>query len=441
MALPLNRLKSSVASPVFILLASEVVAKGAMFLSSIPISRLYTPAEMGVFGLYISFATIISIVAGISIQRALPLPRSDGKGFILLLIALGVIILTALLTGLFFTVAPASLLMAVGADHLGSAGLVLPLAVLGWAGFPILQMWLSRTGRFSTLAWSKLSQVALLGGGQIAFGFLHLGGIGLALGDALSRALVLAPFMLRVFRPAAKRLRKPERFTRVALKILMEYKRFPLIVTPTLLLHSIPAAIMPIAIGTHLGTTMAGYWTLSAYVTNAIFGISVSFAPYLYSLWSKSVHSSGLLSPAYVIRSSRPLLVIAAAAGLGLGLAGPFLFTLIFGQEWVYAGQVAQILSVSLAFQILGGPLILVLSVLNREGWNISMAVIWCALSGLVYYLIGAMELSLLQAAGLYATVTCVVYVAYVVLALVAGHLSVQRKRGDHDPAFSAGAS
>lgn len=425
--MPLNvaRARGLVASPVFILLASEVVAKAAMFLLSIPIARLYDPAAMGLFGLYSSIITIISIPAALSIARAIPLPRSEGKAFVLMLLAVSLIVFTALLTLGFFSLAPVSVLSRMGLDGLRPIAWILPVAVLGWAGLPLVQMWLARKERFVLLAVSKLTQVSLQGGGQIALGVAHLGGLGLTLADALSRTLILTPFILSMVRPVRKWLRKPGRLLRMSSKILVEYRRFPLVVTPTLLLHSIPAALMPIAISSNLGIEAAGYWALAAYVTNAIFGISVSFTPYLYGLWSKSFHTNRGLSPSLVFRSSAPLIAIGVVVGLVLGLMGPPLFSMVFGSQWSTSGELAQALAIGLIFQIIAGPLILVLSVVNRESWNVSLAVVWCVLAGAAFHVIGAWGLNLLQTTWLYVGITCAIYAAYAATAFMAAQRSL----------------
>ena len=411
-------------SPVFVLLGSEVIAKGVMFLSSIPIARLYDPEAMGVFGVYNSIVTIVSVPAALSLARAVPLPRSEAKAFVLLSVGMGLIVGVSLLTFAFFAWAPATLLARLGADDLRPLAWVLPFAVLGWAGLPLMQMWLSRMERFFALAATKLAQVFLLAGGQITLGLPNMGATGLTSADALSRAIVMTPFLLWMAKPLGRWAHRPARFLEMSRQVFTEYRRFPLIVTPTLLLHSIPAALMPIMISSNLGVKAAGYWALSAYVTSAVFGISVSFTPYLYGLWSKAFNSREGLQPSLVIRSSVPLIAIAAGVGVALGTLGPTLFSLVFGLEWARAGELAQILAISLAVQIIAGPMLLILNVVNRESWNISLAILWCILSAIAFYAAGALDLGLGRITWLYVGITCVIYVAYAAAALLAVHRS-----------------
>ena len=400
------------------LLGSEMITKAIQFLGSIILARLYAPEEFGLFGIYFALATIGATIGNMALHRALPLPRADLRAAALVVLGSLSTLCTAatitviLLVGLIWPVFIPNRWM------LLFLLATLPLGVIGWAATPMMQMSLTRTGWFGMLAVIKIGQVSKLILLQTGFGIAKLGGFGLAFGDSLGRLATLLAMLTisgRSILGLVRRLRPAYLW-----KTLRHYRRFPLVVGPTLIIQTIPFTVMPLAIGPALGAEDVGFWIQSMQVYNAFFAVSVAISPYFYRSWIIEKRDTGGVRSRSLLRATAVLAVLGGAPALLLTIAGPQLFTLAFGVRWGPSGEIAAILAPALFLQTLGGALLLILTVMRRESWTIAMAVVWAAASIGLGASISALELDIFGVCRYYASLTGTVYAGYFALAWLA---------------------
>jgi len=98
----LNRIKKRLASNDFlkslaVLMTGTLIAQVIGYLLAPIITRLYTPAEMGEFGMFQRVTVLLATIATARYEYALPLPKKDNHAFILFRFAIKTSLITILL--------------------------------------------------------------------------------------------------------------------------------------------------------------------------------------------------------------------------------------------------------------------------------------------------------------------------------------------------------
>lgn len=406
-----------------ILLSSEVVAKLMLFAGSIALARLYTPAEFGLLGAYLAIVSLGAVFANLALHRAIPLPRSNRTANTLVALAL-------ISAALFSFVALLLVLIALAAGLAGTDRswhvvlLLVPPGILAWACYPIAQMWLTRTAAFGPLAKLKLEQAVGVTALQISFGFAGAGGAGLAIGDILSRTLAL----FHTSRPNTRGLLRLRAVTSPArlLAAMRRYRRFPILVVPTILLQTLPATILPLAILGGLGAEAAGHWHLMSQVMLAVIAISVALTPYFLHRWARAAQRPEGL------RMRDLTIPLGFLTGLAVGPCAMLylwpeeIFRIIFGPDWVPSGTLIGILAPAMLVQFVGGPLIVILNVIGCERQNIALSALWGLGTLVLSVFVAGGSLQLAEIAQIQAWILGMVYGSYTFIIYV--NLSVGRR-------------
>ncbi len=91
--------KSSFARNVAVIAGGTAAGQSIVVLASPIITRLYTPEEFGVLAVYTSFLGILSVLASLRYELAIPLPEKDRDAASLLVLSLGIVVFMSLFIG------------------------------------------------------------------------------------------------------------------------------------------------------------------------------------------------------------------------------------------------------------------------------------------------------------------------------------------------------
>ena len=99
----LKRLKKRISESDFlkslaILMTGTLIAQIIGYLLAPIITRIYTPAEMGEFGIFYRITLLITTIGTLRYELAIPLPKRDSHAFYLFRFALKTTLITAILS-------------------------------------------------------------------------------------------------------------------------------------------------------------------------------------------------------------------------------------------------------------------------------------------------------------------------------------------------------
>lgn len=179
------------------LAAGAIGARGLTLLSIPLLTRLYTPEQFGVFGLFSSVLLLLVPLATFRYLTALPLPRTDRTAFAVL--ALAFVLLSAFSVVLFVValVVGAPLLTRFGLENLAPYALFIPVGVFFASLFETLNMWATRSRAYNVIAVTQIWQAVAGEGSKILFGLLAVGPIGLVGGYIIGQISGLRSFVTR----------------------------------------------------------------------------------------------------------------------------------------------------------------------------------------------------------------------------------------------------
>lgn len=338
----------------FTVLAGGTATSQAIAMLAAPfLTRLYSPADFGRLGLLLSFVNVASVAVCLRFEVAIVTARDDFEAAHLGTLAMRILPATTLIaTGIFAGL----VLLDVGAyGQLEPAWILIPLLTLpamGLAG--VLRYWILRHQGYRSLAELSIVQGATRAGSQLAFGILRWAGAGLALGDALGRIAGVATLGAREIPGIVANARGDPESTRPLVK---RYWRFPTYSMPSSLLDSL-AAVLPVPIiGAHYGLHAAGEYVLVQTVIGLpVALISGSVADVFHSRMASLARTAPGEARRLFGQTVRATAAIGALIGIGLALLAPWVFPIIFGEEWANAGILAAILSPLVFMQITVSP-------------------------------------------------------------------------------------
>jgi O-antigen/teichoic acid export membrane protein len=343
-------------------------AAGQMIaLASSPLlTRLYSPGSFGTFSVVTAMALVLSSAAAFRYELAIPLPKDDRDGYALVTLGLTSAAVTAAVGALVLGLLREPLAGVLGVDELTRwSWVVAPLASV-MACFQVLNQLAIRQQRYASIARRNLVQssstvvIQLLGGlvGARAGGLI----LGIGLGQATGVVSLTAGAGLAT--PAAREGRRRPVLRAVAHR----YRRFPQLLAPAGMLNALGISAPTLLIAAFYGGAAAGWFGLTQRVLAlpvTLVGQAVAQV-YLSELARsrRDLHGNARA----LFRSTSLHLAYAGAAGATvLVLAGPLLFSAVFGSSWTTSGEMARAMAAALAAQIVASPVSQTLIVLERN--------------------------------------------------------------------------
>ena len=339
------------------------------------ITRIFSPDIYGVFSVFVSLVSIITVVVCLRYELAIMLPKDEkdaGAIFLLCLIILVCISVVCILIMFFFGEAIATLL---GNPDLQSYLFLIPVAVFVDGLYLALRYWNTRRKRFGTQATTQALQSVSLNGVQLGLGlsgFVFPGSlvIGRISGNALG-TLILA---YQAVRTDLKLLRESFSLRRIWNQFI-RYKKFPLIDTWGAWLNTLSGALPIFIFSIYFSSMDVGYYTLGyqiLFIPMTLIGASI--AQVFFQRASVAKHDGTLGELVTTVTSS--LASIALVPFAIFAVCGGELFSVVFGSEWYSAGVYAQILTLWIFLVFTTSPISSLTSVLEIQGFGLKMNLI-----------------------------------------------------------------
>jgi O-antigen/teichoic acid export membrane protein len=317
---------------------SGMTAMGQVtFVLALPLlSRLYSPADFGVFTVYLSIVNICGPIAALKFDSALYGTPSRDAARPILALALFSIFLLSLAAWALWTLTGARL---PGTLEPWSAPLALltPIGVVLAGLWATTSAWAVRCGAISTLSGARFLQPAAMTAMQLAAGLSGRSAMALIVAHLVSHALYSGPSPSRMFRLAwANRL-------------------FPLYVMPANVVTQLVANAPPIVLGALFGAEVAGYCGMAyrlAFAPVAIVSLSLGHVFTAEICRGASRRAVEGLASKIVLGS----LTVVGLPILIFGALAPFFSGLLLGSNWSQTGSITFAYAVFGAAQAMATP-------------------------------------------------------------------------------------
>jgi O-antigen/teichoic acid export membrane protein len=292
--------------------------------------------------------------------------------------------------------------------------LVLPVSALGASTYQTLTFWAVRKNDFARIAKTRVAQAVAQSGGQLSLGLAGLGLAGLIVGDVLGR--VTGSFeLLRAAWKKSGRLFRALKWADIR-RVAYRYRHFPLVSSWSALVNSAGLTLPPLLLGGYYGARTLGWFGLmdralalpAMMVGQAISQVYMSRAARL------AASDPSALRTLY-LSSIRRLAVIGLVPYGVILLAGPQLFSFVFGVSWREAGTYAQMMAVVQFAGFISWPLTPTLNILERQAWQFAWDVGRLALAAAAVIAAHALGWPARGAVAAYGTALLVGYLSHLV--------------------------
>lgn len=312
------------------------------------IMRIYGPEAFGVVGTFQSLTIILIPACALTWSMAIVLPQrhSDASG--LARLALYMALLVSLLVTAVLLVWGPALAARWNLELLTPYLLLLPVVMFSSALLEVLQQWLYRHGRYRLTAKAATCHAFVYNGMRSIGGWFNNSATMLVVTSALY--YVVHSVMLLVGMAFGKRgaAEVPDTEAPKTLRQLAsEYRDFPLFRAPQVLINALSVHMPTLVLASVFGAVPAGYFALclqvlampSNFIGKAVGSV---YYPRITEAIYKQEHVTGLL-----LKGVGAMTAIGALGFATIAVAGPWLFSIAFGEQWREAGEYARWLAMA----------------------------------------------------------------------------------------------
>jgi O-antigen/teichoic acid export membrane protein len=362
LVLPRGRFARSVA----LLAGGTALGQAITVLVSPILTRLYTPEDFGVFGVYASILGIVTVVASLRYEYALPLPEDDETAANILVLCFILLFGMTMLSWLVIHRLGNQIVAWANVPGLKRYLWLIPLGMLGAGTYQILNYWAVRKRDFPRIARTRLSRGVARAALQVGVGFAHFGPLGLLLGQLAGETAGSTSLGLAAWRKD----RAP--FQAVSLQGIRlagaMYKRFPLFSSWAGLLDALGLQLPQILFAAFYGAEVAGWFALGQRVIAAPLNIVVdSVAQVYFGEAARLPRDDPKAMKRLFLKLTGRLALIGGVPVAVICALAPWFFAILFGPAWGTAGRYVQILGPMFAVRFAIVPLSHTLNVLERQ--------------------------------------------------------------------------
>jgi O-antigen/teichoic acid export membrane protein len=360
--LPKGRLRRAITVSITGAALSQLIVLAASPL----LTRLYTPEDFGVLGVFSALLGILGIA--VSLRYELAIPLAEGAESVVNLVALSLVValLVSVLVGV--TLWPWGDFVSawLNAEPLRPLLWLLPVGLLALGCAQALTNWAVRRQAFGLISRNQISRELGRVVTQIGFGFLALGPFGLVVGQIIGNSAGITTLALAFHRSEGRMLHAIQ-FRRMA-RLAARFGDLPALATGAALLDNGGRLAPALLIAALYGIEVAGWFALAqktlqmpVFLSTAVARVYLGEAPRLARAGGEGMYA--------LFKATTWRLLAFGVLSLGLVVvAGPELFALVFGSAWTEAGRFAQFLAFMSLGQLVVAPVSQTLTVLERQG-------------------------------------------------------------------------
>ena len=345
--------------------ASQVI----LMLFSPLTTRLYGPEAYGMQGVFFSIVALTSTVAALSYPSAIALPRSDAEAWALARLSIAISLLVSCLVGVVLFFRAEGALVALHADAIQPVIALLPVAIFATVVCGVTGAWLMRRKAFAVVAKASVLTALTINLMKVGVGALYPIAAILVIANVAANVLRTALMLwgMRKSTPSESAAPIEEESRLGAWQLAGKYGDFALLRTPQTFINALSASLPIMMLASYFGPVSVGYYALA----NTVLGIpgamiGGSVMQVFYPRVNEAFHRGENIRE-LIVKATLGLAFAGAIPLAAVLIAGPTLFSVVFGAGWEQAGVYAQWLSVWLFFQYVNKPAVSAIPALKLQ--------------------------------------------------------------------------
>lgn len=378
------------------------------------IARLYDENAIAEITGLVSFSSILLVFSTLKLENAIVLEEQNTKAKQIVLLTIILTFVYALISFFGISIFKSKITQTFKINKIID---YVPIYILSYSLLNILNYWFVRAKKFKLKAYSKLIESVIYVLFLIAIYFIFGDNV---FGLALSKIIGVTIALVILYKYSGLKL-KATNFNTFK-DIIIKYKDFPLHNAPSNFVNVVGLQLIILFIGTYFSKENFGYFGLA----NMIILVPISFiSQSVGSIFFQKI-SENFISKNYIqlkktfYQTLGLLTLIGFTVFLIIYFGSEFIFTKIYGENWLTSGKIAKILSIVFLFQMSISPLGVLLIAINKVKINaywqygrfIFMAI-------LMYLLLNEFKVSFFSFIYYYSFAVAFVYIVYLVIMVI----------------------
>lgn len=404
---------------VFIVASGTAAAQAAALMLLPLITRLYGPEAYGLLGAFVAITAILTPLAALTFPTAIVLPKEDAEAVSIVRLSLKMMGLVAVLLAIVLVFFLDEFSYAFHVESLSGYLYLLPVIVFLTGLMEVMNQWLIRTGQYKIIAKAVAYQSILSYGIMVMIGLFHPVAAVLIVVTVFRTGITAVQMYLKMkFNQETVKINLKEASLSSA-AIVKKYRDFPVYRAPEVLISSVSYNIPVLLLTTFISPAAAGFYVLGRTaldLPSQLIGKAVG------DVFYPRIANASVLKESLVDLINKATLTLSAIGIIPFGLviiAGPELFTLVFGSDWLRAGEYARWIAFMSLTMFISRPAIHALPVINAQRFQLFFTMAMTLIRfGALYYGLVVMGDDLL-AVMLFCTFSSVMYMALIVMTVV----------------------
>jgi lipopolysaccharide exporter len=350
---------------VMTLLTGNIIAQAAPLIATPILTRLYSPAEFGIFSLFAAVVAIIGVAATARFELAIMLPEDDHDAVNIIFLSLSIAIALSLITLIPIIFFNHQIANVFHHPELAPYLFWIPPAIFLTGCFQVFTYWTSRKRKYKLLSAGNVTQGVSYCSSAVALGFASFGAEGLIFSSVLSQFLSSAAIGIPSYFEIKSSLKEINQ-SRIK-KNYSQHKNFALYNTPHALLDSFQNNGIIFIITYYFSSAIIGLYAFTFRVLKApvnLFGSAMYQV--FYQRVTKEFHSGENLQKLITDMYKR-LALIGFPFFFTLFFFTPQIFSMVFGSKWYDAGVIGQILIPWIFLNFLASPVSCITLVVGKQ--------------------------------------------------------------------------
>lgn len=363
---PLDKINAKLNAQGGFLKAVSVLVGGTAFAQFIGflclpfLTRLYSPEDYSILGVYIAMVSILSVISCLRFDIAIPIPQQEDEGKALLLLALlSNTIFFVVLYFVLFLIHPFIQDFNI-IKQLSYWIWLVPFGVYISGLYSALQYWATRHKRFKDIAQTRMTQAVFGNSTSLAAGAIWGGFWGLILGQILNFSGGLIKLATSAKKDLSLVKSSPLKDT------FSKYSNFPKYSTFEALANTSAIQLPLIIIASFVIGPEVGYLMMAMKVLAIPMGLIGSAISQVYLAHANQYLIKGNLYQ-YTKQIILKIFKLVAIPFILLACLSPYIFTWIFGERWSSLGTYILYMIPWFFMQILVSPVSMSLHLINKQ--------------------------------------------------------------------------
>lgn len=416
-----NILKKPFVRNVVVLASGTAFAQIINLLFAPILTRIYGPSAYGLMGTFSAIIQIISPIAAFSYPIAIVLSKDEKDANLTIKLSFYVTLFNTILFSLLLYFFHDHIVKTFNLISVSNYFYLIPLIVFFAGCLQILQQWLVRNNLFRISAKAYLVETVLVNSGKLIGGIIYPSASILILFTAFRQGIRV---ILMFIYSKINNVKEVLSLTTISdmkevLKQGIKHKDFLIYRTPEVTLSALSANIPTLLLTAFFGPVSAGFYSIAKTVLAVPSTlIAQSVGDVFYPQVVRTAQNKQKITP-LIIKSTFYLAVIGLIPYGFIFFFGPWLFGVVFGEEWIIAGEYARWVAIWSFFNFINRPSVQSLPVLSAQRFQLIFTVFRLIITSLALIIGFFVFKSDLVAIGIFGVTGGISYIILIVITLI----------------------